>query len=200
MRDSSVMPRLVAIRYGYDNPRASTAVKLARKGLVMLTKRYVSCGVVLNPFSPIPVSADDALLVAQRGICVFDGSWRKIGRFKLEKAPRLGRRLPFLLAANPVNYGRPVVLSSAEALAAALYIVGYKKAAEDVMGVFKWGRTFFDLNKKFLERYTGKNPVEILREECSVLKDYVGYDIVSCTFESVAGLYVKIIEEYVREG
>ena len=76
----------------------------------------------------------------------------------------MNRRLPLVLAANPVNYGHPQKLSSAEALAVTLYIVGLKREAEAVMGIFKWGHTLIELNHDPLEEYSIATSREALAE------------------------------------
>lgn len=43
---------------------------------------------------------------------------------------------------------------SAEAFAAALFIVGFKEDARTIMARFKWGGTFFQLNESKLEAYS----------------------------------------------
>jgi pre-rRNA-processing protein TSR3 len=57
-----------------------------------------------------------------------------------------GRRLPALLAANPVNYSKIGRLSTVEALAGALFILGFESIAEAMLDKFKWGHTFLELN------------------------------------------------------
>ena len=78
-------------------------------------------------------------------------------------APRV---LPFLLAANPVNYGKARKLSTVEAFASALYIVGREGEAREVLSKFKWGHSFPELNRELLARYAGaKDGEEIARIE-----------------------------------
>jgi len=57
--------------------------------------------------------------------------------------------LPFLIAANPTNYGRPVRLNCAEAIAAVLVLAGLEEEGREVLSGFSWGDEFFNINQVF---------------------------------------------------
>jgi len=55
--------------------------------------------------------------------------------------------VPYLLATNPTNYGKPWRLNCVEALAAAFVITGFDTYAEKLLSSFGWGSSFFAVNK-----------------------------------------------------
>jgi pre-rRNA-processing protein TSR3 len=71
-----------------------------------------------------------------------------------------------MLAANPINYAMPSKLSSAEALAGSLYILGEQELAVKIMDKFKWGHTFLELNFNLLKDYAqAKSISEVMQLE-----------------------------------
>jgi pre-rRNA-processing protein TSR3 len=154
------------VRYeGDDDPQKCTARKLARFDLVTLHRsdRSTPYGIVLNPHAERALSpadgdagasadrdsgddADSAPLVA------LDCSWESAREAQFSLAGE-HRALPYLVAANPVNFGRPMRLTTVEALAAALTILGDREHAERILAKFTWGKTFLELNAEPLRRY-----------------------------------------------
>jgi pre-rRNA-processing protein TSR3 len=143
------------VRYeGDDDPRKCTARRLAKFDLATLHRsiRATPRGIVLDPYagqalSPADRSEADALVA-------LDCSWETAE----EEAFNLAgphRALPFLVAANPVNYGMPFQLNTVEALAGALCILGGREGAGRILEPFSWGHTFLELNEEPLRRYAG---------------------------------------------
>ena len=70
-----------------------------------------------------------------------------------------------------MNFGKASKLSTAEALAAALYIAGFKDEAQRLLSIFTWGHTFFELNVTHLEDYVkAKNSLDIIKTMRSKFK------------------------------
>jgi pre-rRNA-processing protein TSR3 len=81
------------------------------------------------------------------------------------------RCLPILIAGNPVNFGKLTKLTTAEAIAAALYIAGFKEESEQLLSIFTWGHTFFEINNMLLSNYeTAKDSAEIVEMQNKLLK------------------------------
>lgn len=141
--------------FGQCDPNVCTGQRLYRRqALRLLRVRDRFSGVVLTPDATEIISPADRDLVLQHGAAVVDCSWKELDSVPWSTIkPEFPRLLPLLIAANPVNYGRPSKLTCAEALAAALAIVGLKDNAKYVMSHFHWGDSFFDVNFELLEGY-----------------------------------------------
>lgn len=120
--------------------------------------------VVLNPFSEIAFSPADRKRIEDFGLVALDCSWEHAEKVLLKLVKGTSRCLPILIAGNPVNFGKATKLTTAEALAAALYIAGFKQEATDLLSIFTWGHTFLELNAVLLENYaTAQDSAEIIR-------------------------------------
>jgi pre-rRNA-processing protein TSR3 len=157
---------IYALEYGQDDPAKCTARKMVQLGLAQRVspKFHASDSVlVLNPFAHRLVSRLDA---RAKGILVVDCSWNQVREIFFRKVGGKHRRLPALLAANPTNYAKLGVLSSLEAVAACLYILGEKEETTRYLNIYKWGPTFETLNKEPLESYnSARSEGEILELE-----------------------------------
>ncbi len=148
--------KLFALMEHEDDPKKCTASKLVRLGEVREAKRAERIprgALLLDPEAEKAISRGDAEAAGRFGIVVLDCSWNKLARFPKVRSGLRHRALPLLLAANPTNFGKPQRLSSAEALAAALFILGERDHADRLMGKFKWGPGFIEVNRAWLEDY-----------------------------------------------
>ncbi len=160
--------RLYIFQAGEDDPRKSTGRKMARFGFAKEFRnigRLPSGSILLNPFVEDVLWKGDRQTAVLRGISAVDSSWNKEERSYFQTRRHISRRLPILLAANPINYGKPYRLSTAEAFAAALFIIGFREQARKIMSKFKWGENFFILNKEPLQAYAMADSPEKVREE-----------------------------------
>ncbi len=169
------MPVRISIYHAaQDDPKKNTALRLKRRCLARIVtsvKFLPKRAIVLNPFSQIAFSPADHDRLEQFGLAALDCSWEHAQKVMGEHVRGTSRCLPILIAGNPVNFGKLTKLSTAEAIAAALYIGGFKEEAEKVLLIFPWGHTFFELNQKLLDNYvTAKDSADIVEMQTRLLK------------------------------
>ena len=138
--------------FNQDDPKKCTAAKLVRFGLAKKISTIRSRTILLHPFS------SNTLLNKEKpkanSITGIDCSWNKAEKMFQKKYSGIPRKLPPLLAGNPVNYAKLNKLTTVEALAAALYILGDPETMTSFLAKFNWGHTFYTLNKNLLEDYS----------------------------------------------
>ncbi|KAJ0703865.1 putative 16S/18S rRNA aminocarboxypropyltransferase Tsr3 [Helianthus annuus] len=160
--------------FGQCDVKRCTGRKLARFGLLKeLRVGNGFGGIALSPVGQQCISREDSDLINRKGLAVVDCSWARLDDVPFTKlrcpAPRL---LPWLVAANPVNYGRPCELSCVEALAAGLIICGEVENGELLLSKFKWGHAFLSLNRELLKEYAKcENSAEIITVQNSWLSE-----------------------------
>ena len=149
-----------------DDPKKCTAAKMIRLRLARSVKS-VGGGLVLDPFSErILLPADRS---ATNSVVAVDCSWNLAGKDFFRGLGGMKRRLPPLLAGNPVNYSKLGKLTSVEAFAASLFILGFEVQAHLLLDRFKWGHTFYELNQNLLEEYLQVRSAEQIP---SIMKQY----------------------------
>lgn len=122
-------------------------------------------GVVISPNAKRLISRADNDQLEQYGAAVVECSWVRIAEVPWAKmGGKCERLLPYLVAANSVNYGRPWRLNCAEALAATFFICGHEDWAHEVLKHFSYGEPFLEINSQLLKRYAACKDEDEVKE------------------------------------
>jgi pre-rRNA-processing protein TSR3 len=159
--------KVQVLMFYQDDPKKCTAAKMVKFGLAQSIKKIGNKGMVLDPFSEKTLIPQDKSLI--NSIVGIDCSWNLADRAFSKKFNGIKRKLPPLLAGNPVNYSKLNKLTTVEALSASLFILGFSEQSLELLDKFKWGHTFYELNQNLLNEYS---KLENEGQIESILKDY----------------------------
>lgn len=155
-----------------DDPKKCTAAKLIKFGLAKNVKKTHPDTIVLDPFATQTILKHDSNVASS--VTGIDCSWNRAENMFSKKFIGVSRKLPPLLAGNPVNYSKLGKLTTVEAIAAAVFILGHEDLTMDLLDKFKWGHTFYDLNEFLLSDYSkaqSEEEIESLVREYRLVKD-----------------------------
>ena len=155
------------LMFRQDDPKKCTAAKIVKFKLATRVRTTLPNTLLLDPFAEKTLLRSDASLVYS--ITGIDCSWELAGKTFTKKFSGIARKLPPLLAGNPVNYSKLDKLTTVEAIAGAAFIMGFESLAQDLLDKFKWGHTFYELNQNLLEDYSKASSEE---EIGSIVKEY----------------------------
>ena len=149
------------IHLDQDDPRKCTAKKMEKYQNAILhsnVSKSPKRGFLLNPRSDELLGPDDKRMIdLGASLVALDCSWKQIGASlnHIEKKTKLvSKSLPLVLAANEVSWGKPGRLSTVEAFAISLWILGREKQAKKILQPFRFGKQFLELNKEPLVAYS----------------------------------------------
>lgn len=153
---------------GHCDAKRCSGKRLMRLGLMReLHVGQKFAGIVVSPNAKTIISPADAPFLEQYGAAVVEASWKRIQEVPFSRIGGPNQRLlPYLIAANPTNYGRPWRMNCVEALAACFYICGKKEWAEHILSTFSYGQAFLDINEAVLKRYAAcKDEADVKKAE-----------------------------------
>ncbi|EEA27783.1 ribosome biogenesis protein tsr3 [Talaromyces marneffei ATCC 18224] len=150
---------------GHCDPKRCSGKRLMNFGLMReLQIGHKHAGVVISPNAKRVLSPADKDLLDQYGAAVVECSWVRVKEVPWSRiGGKCERLLPYLIAANSVNYGRPWRLNCVEALAACFYICGHEDWAEEVLKHFSYGEAFIKINQQLLKRYAACSSEEDIK-------------------------------------
>ncbi|KAA8913925.1 RLI and DUF367 domain protein [Sphaerosporella brunnea] len=151
---------------GHCDPKRCSGKKLMRLGMMReLPIGRKHGGVIITPNGKTVISPSDTEILLSHGAAVVECSWARLAEVPFSKiGGKHERLLPYLVAANTVNYGKPWRLNCVEALAAAFAICRQWEWAEMILEPFTYGAAFLEINRELLERYAACEDADAVKK------------------------------------